>query len=96
MQLDERVDRVVLVGGEQAGQAGGPGVHGRSAERVGGEVQAGERLDRGGAVDVGRRALGAYQTDYLRAGLTVAPGGKAMSEGHLFAGAKQVDLIESL
>ncbi len=37
----------------------------------------------------------AYQTDYLRAGLSIAPGGKAMSEGHLFAGAKQVDLIES-
>jgi YidC/Oxa1 family membrane protein insertase len=36
-----------------------------------------------------------YQTDYLRAGLTIAPGGKVMSEGHLFAGAKQVDLIES-
>lgn len=35
-----------------------------------------------------------YQTDYLRAGLTIAPGGKAMSEGHIFAGAKQVDLIE--
>lgn len=37
----------------------------------------------------------AYQTDYLRAGLTAAPGAKAMSEGHLFAGAKQVNLIES-
>ncbi len=51
------------------------------------------------AVFSGTKANGnqkdSYQTDYLRAGLTVAPGGKVTSEGHLFAGAKQVDLIET-
>jgi len=36
-----------------------------------------------------------YQTDYLRAGLTVAPGASAESTDRLFAGAKVVRLIDA-
>ncbi|HJU31425.1 MAG TPA: membrane protein insertase YidC [Hyphomicrobiaceae bacterium] len=36
-----------------------------------------------------------YQTDLLMAGLAVPPGGKATSVSNLFAGAKQVSLIEA-
>ena len=37
----------------------------------------------------------AFQTDYLASAVTVAPGATAAAEGHLFAGAKQVNLIDS-
>jgi YidC/Oxa1 family membrane protein insertase len=36
-----------------------------------------------------------FQTDYLRTAMTVPAGGKVMREDHLFAGAKQVNLIEN-
>ncbi len=36
----------------------------------------------------------AFQTDYLRTALTVPAGGKATAEGRLFAGAKQVNIVE--
>jgi YidC/Oxa1 family membrane protein insertase len=36
----------------------------------------------------------AFQTDYLSAVVTVAPGATASTEGHIFAGAKQVNLID--
>ncbi|MFN3744922.1 MAG: membrane protein insertase YidC [Hyphomicrobiaceae bacterium] len=36
----------------------------------------------------------AFQTDYLAAPVTVAPGTTAATEGHLFAGAKQVNIID--
>jgi YidC/Oxa1 family membrane protein insertase len=35
-----------------------------------------------------------YQTDYLGPALTVAPGGTAAVDGHLFAGAKEVDVVD--
>ena len=36
-----------------------------------------------------------YQTDYLGPALTVAPGGTAGVDGHLFAGAKEVDVVDN-
>jgi YidC/Oxa1 family membrane protein insertase len=36
----------------------------------------------------------AYQTDYLLDGITVAPGATAQTSGHLFAGAKEVHVID--
>ena len=36
----------------------------------------------------------AFQTDYLSAVVNVAPGATASTEGHIFAGAKQVNLID--
>jgi YidC/Oxa1 family membrane protein insertase len=36
----------------------------------------------------------AFQTDYLAAPITIAPGATAATEGHLFAGAKQVNVID--
>jgi YidC/Oxa1 family membrane protein insertase len=36
----------------------------------------------------------AFQTDYLRSALTIPAGGKATAEGRLFAGAKQVNVVE--
>ncbi|MEC9368107.1 MAG: membrane protein insertase YidC [Pseudomonadota bacterium] len=35
-----------------------------------------------------------YQTDYLLSPVTVAPGGSAAVEGHLFAGAKETQLVD--
>jgi YidC/Oxa1 family membrane protein insertase len=35
-----------------------------------------------------------YQTDYLQSALTVAPGGTATATGRLFAGAKEVSILE--
>jgi YidC/Oxa1 family membrane protein insertase len=37
----------------------------------------------------------AYQTDYLSAAVNIAPGATGSTEGHLFAGAKEVNLIDS-
>ena len=36
----------------------------------------------------------AFQTDYLAAPVSVAPGASAATEGHLFAGAKEVNVID--
>ncbi|KAJ0335330.1 hypothetical protein COL154_014428, partial [Colletotrichum chrysophilum] len=36
-----------------------------------------------------------FQTDYLQAGQTIAPGGEASTTGHVFAGAKVVKVVDS-
>jgi YidC/Oxa1 family membrane protein insertase len=46
----------------------------------------------GGVKDAGRER---FQTDYLQDGITVPGGGTAAAASHLFAGAKQMSLIEA-